>query len=99
MNYVATITLLAGLAGPLSQPVRAGYFQAYKPPIEARAGDAATGTVVRQDPRTLILNTTPCYGDRDKQIILFHSPFRTKPAPAISCPDGTTLQQVTANQD
>lgn len=98
MNCVATMAILASLLGPLSHPVRGGYFQAYKPPIEAKAGDVATGTVVRQDPQTLILNTTPCNGDREKQIVIFHSPLGTKNADPISCPGGKTFQQITANQ-
>ena len=98
MNYLATMAILASLVGPLSFPVRGAYFQAYKPPIEAQAGDVATGTVVRQDTQTLILNTTPCNGDREKQIVIFRAPFGTRPAEPISCPGGRTFQQVTANK-
>jgi hypothetical protein len=98
MNYVATMVILASLVGPWSFPVRGGYFQAYKPPIEAKAGDVATGTVVHQDTQSLILNTTPCNGDREKQIVIFRAPFETKNAEPISCPNGTTFQQVTANK-
>jgi hypothetical protein len=98
MNYVATMAILASLMGPLSFPVRGWYFQAYMPPIEAKAGDVATGTVVRQDTQTLILNTTPCSGDREKQIVIFHSPFETKNAAPISCPGGKTFEQITVNQ-
>jgi hypothetical protein len=98
MNYVATMAILASLVGAPSFPVRGGYFQAYKPPIEARAGDVATGTVVRQDTQTLILNTTPCNGDGERQIVIFHSPFVTNNAGPVSCPGGKTLQQVTASQ-
>jgi hypothetical protein len=98
MNYVATIVILASLVGPFSFPIGGGYFQAYKPPIEAKTGDVATGTVVRQDTQTLILNTTPCNGDREKQIVIFHSPFGTKNAEPISCSGGKTFQQITANQ-
>jgi hypothetical protein len=98
MNYVASKVILAFLVGLLSCSARVGHSQAYRPPIEARVGDVATGTVVRQDTQTLILNTTPCNGDREKQIVIFHSPFETKPAEGISCPGGHTFQQITANQ-
>jgi hypothetical protein len=99
MNYVATLAILTSLVGPLYSPMRGGYFQAYKPPIEAKAGDVATGTVVRQDGQTLILNATPCDGDRGKQIVIFHAPFGTKNVEPISCPGGKTFQQVSANQE
>ncbi len=96
MNYMATIAIMASLIG--SSPVRGAYFQLYKPPIEARPGDIATGTVLRQDTRTLILDTTPCVA-REKQIVIFHSPFGTRNAEPISCPGGKTFQQITANQE
>lgn len=98
MNYVASKVIWASLVGLLSFPTQLGYSQAYKPPIEARAGDVATGIVVRQDAQTLILNTTPCNGDREKQIVIFHSPFEAKEAGPVSCPSGQTFQQVTASQ-
>jgi hypothetical protein len=97
MNYVATIAILASLVGPSSFPVRRAHFQAYKPPIQAKPGDVATGTVVRQDTQSLILNATPC-SDREKQIVIFRSPFGTKSADPILCPGGKTYQQITANQ-
>ena len=97
MNYLARLVILTSIMGLLSIRVRGGYFQAYKPPIEAKAGYVATGTVVRQDSQKLILNTTPCR-DRDKQIVIFHSPFGAKNAKPISCPAGKTFQQVTAKQ-
>jgi len=95
MNYMATMVILASLVGPM---VRGAYFQAYKPPIEAKGGDVATGTVIRQDTQTLILNTTPCNDDREKQIVILRAPFATKTAEPISCPGGKTFQQVTANK-
>ncbi len=96
MNYMATMAILASLTAPL---VRGEYFQAYKPPIEAKAGYVATGTVMRQDTQTLILNTTPCSGDQAKQIVIFHSPFGTNNSESITCPGGKTFQQVTVNQE
>jgi hypothetical protein len=98
MSYVTFILLLASLTGHLPFAIGGGYFQAYKPPIEAKTGDVATGTVVRQDAQTLILNTTPCNGDREKQVVIFHSPFGTKSAEPILCPGGKTLQQIVATQ-
>ena len=98
MNYVAIATL-AFFVGSLSLPVPGTYLQAYKPPIEAKAGDVATGTVVRQDGQVLILNTTPCNSDQGKQIVIFRSPFSTKNAEQIACPDGKKVQQITANQE
>jgi hypothetical protein len=94
MNYLVIVAVLA-LLGPLPST---GHFQAYRPPIETKAGDVATGAVVRQDTNTLILNTTPCSGDREKQIVIFHSPFGTQSASPASCPGGTTIQQVTVSQ-
>ena len=98
MNYVTSIVILASLMGHLPFTIGRGYFQAYKPPIEAKTGDVATGTVVRQDAQTLILNTTPCNGDREKQVVIFHSPFGTKNAEPILCPGGKTFQQIAATQ-
>jgi hypothetical protein len=98
MNCASTVAVLGNLAALLSFPVDAAYSQAYKPPIEAKVSDVATGTVVRQDPKTLILNTTPCNGDREKQIVIFHYPFETKQAAPVTCPGGETFQQITASQ-
>ncbi len=98
MNCMVTITLLASLLGSLAAPPRGAYFQAYRPPIEARTGDVATGTVVRQEPQTLVLNTNPCSGERDKQIVIFHAPFTSKNAEPASCPNGQSFSQITASQ-
>jgi hypothetical protein len=98
MNCASTVVVLGYLAAMLSFPADAANLQAYKPPIEAKVNDVATGTVARQDAKTLILNTTPCSGDREKQIVIFHYPFETKPAAPATCPGGKTFQQVTANQ-
>jgi hypothetical protein len=97
MNCLETIPILACLVGFFSFPVQGAYFQAYKPPIEARFGYVATGTLVQQNAQTLVIDTTPC-GDREKQIVIFRSPFGTKDADPISCPGGKTFQQITANQ-
>ena len=98
MNCMVTMTLLASLLASLAAPLRGAYFQAYRPPIEARAGDIATGTVVRQEPQTLILNTNPCSAERDKQVVIFHAPFTTRNAEAASCKNGQTFSQITASQ-
>jgi hypothetical protein len=97
MNRLETIPILAYLVVPFSFPVQGVYFQAYKPPIEARPGYVATGTVVQQNAQTLVLDTTPC-DDRGKQIVIFRSPFGTKDADLISSPGGKTFQRITANQ-
>jgi hypothetical protein len=97
MNYGATIAILESLVGSLCFSVLGAYCQAHKPPIEAKPGYVATGTVMQQDTRTLILNTTPC-DDQEKQIVIFRSPFGTKNADPILCPSGKTFQQITANQ-
>jgi|SRR5215469_6315742 len=97
MNYVTQIAILASLVGSFSFPIRGMYFQAYKPPIEAKTGYVATGTVVHEDTQTLILNTTPC-DDREKQLVIFRTPFGKKNADPILCPSGKTLQQTTANK-
>ena len=95
----ASVFLIIGSLAAL-QPIALdlAYSQAYKPPIEAKVGEVATGSVVKQDTRTLILNTTPCGGDRQKQIVIFHSPFETRPAVTARCSDGKTYDQVTATQ-
>jgi hypothetical protein len=97
MNCLATIPILASLLGSLSFPVPRAYFQAYKPPLEAKPGYVATGAVVQQNAQTLVLDTTPCE-HAEKQIVIFHSPFGTKDAEPISCPDGKTFRRTTANQ-
>ena len=97
MNRLETIPILACLVGSFSFAVWGAYFQAYKPPIEARPGYVATGTVVQQNAQTLVLDTTPC-DEREKQIVIFRSPFGTKDADPISCPGGKTSQRITANQ-
>jgi hypothetical protein len=96
MNCLRAIPILASLLGSLVFP--GAHFQAYKPPIEARPGYVATGMVVQQNAQTLVLDTTPCERSA-KQIVIFHSPFGTKVAEPISCPDGKTFQRTTANQE
>ena|SRR5438552_1487146 len=97
MNNGRMIAILVSLTGSLSFSILGAYSQAYRPPIEAKPGYVATGTVVQQDTRTLVLNTTPC-DDQEKQIVIFRSPFGTKNADPILCPGGKTFQQITANQ-
>ena len=97
MNCLAKIAILVSLAASFSSPVRGVYFQAYKPPIEAKLGYVATGAVIKRDAQTLILDTTPC-DEREKQIVVFHSPFGTKDAQPILCPGGKTFQQITVNK-
>jgi hypothetical protein len=97
MNNEARIAILVSVVGSLSFSISGAYSQAYKPPIEAKPGYVATGTVVQQDTRTLVLNTTPC-NDQEKQIVIFRSPFGTQNADPISCPGGKTFQQIRANQ-
>ncbi|SRR6266496_1274959 len=96
MHRATAILILGSLIVLLSLSVNAAYLQAYKPPIQAKPGDVATGAVVRQGTRTLILNTTPC--DREQQIVIFRSPYETKPAAPKTCANGTTLQQITVSQ-
>jgi hypothetical protein len=98
MSCAFTVVLLFYLAVMSSFPADAVNFQAYKPPVEAKVNDVATGTVVRQDAKTLILNTSPCSGDQRKQIVIFHYPFETKQAAPATCPGGKSFQQITANQ-
>jgi len=97
MKQGTASAFLSSVVGALCFAVLGAYGQAYRPPIEAKPGYAATGAVVQQDVRTLILNTTPC-DDQEKQIVIFRTPFGTKSANPIVCPSGKTLQQVTANQ-
>jgi len=97
MSYLASVVMLAVLS-PIPWPFRTVYFQAYKPPVEARAGYVATGTLIRQDAKNLILNTEPCSSDREKQVVIFHAPFSTKPAPDAACSNGSKFPQVTVTQ-
>ncbi len=59
--------------------------QAPKPPVEARAGDIATGTVESENGGKLYLNTTPCKPAQEADIVVFHQPYIRTPAGEIIC--------------
>lgn len=59
--------------------------QAPKPPVEARPGDIATGTVESENGGRLYLNTTPCKPAQEADIVVFHQPYTKTPAGEIVC--------------
>ncbi len=97
MSYLASLVMLAFLL-LIPQTLRGVYFQAYKPPVEAKAGYVATGILIRQDAKNLLLNTEPCSNEREKQVVIFHAPFSTKAAADASCPGGSRFPQITVTQ-
>jgi hypothetical protein len=59
--------------------------QAPKPPVEARAGDIASGVVESEKADKLYLNTTPCKPAQEADTVVFHKPYTKTPAGEIVC--------------
>jgi hypothetical protein len=62
-----------------------GLTQAPKPPVEARAGDIASGVVESEKADKLYLNTTPCEPAQEADTVVFHKPYTKTAAGEIVC--------------
>jgi hypothetical protein len=65
--------------------VTVSFSQTPRPPVEAKRGDIATGTIERENGGTLYLNTTPCSPPQEADIVIFHQPYAKTSAGEIVC--------------
>jgi hypothetical protein len=75
----------------------ASFTQAPKPPVEARAGDIASGVVESEKPDKLYLNTTPCKPAQEADTVVFHKPYTKTAAGEIVC-NGHHFDKVSVRQ-
>jgi hypothetical protein len=74
-----------------------GFSQAPKPPVEARAGDIASGVVESEKPDKLYLNTTPCKPAQEADTVVFRKPYTKTAAGEIVC-NGHHFDKVSVRQ-
>jgi hypothetical protein len=59
---------------------------------QAKAGDAASGVVIRKTSDSLVLDITPC--TIEKKIVTFVNPYKDSSVSDIRCPDNKAYERV-----
>jgi hypothetical protein len=65
--------------------VTVGFSQVPRSPVEAKAGDIASGVVESEKEGKLYLNTTPCKSAQEADTVVFHKPYTKTAAGEIVC--------------
>lgn len=61
---------------------------------KTKAGDVATGAIIDEENKELLIDTAPCKGKTQT----FHDPYKKKPLGTVTC-NGKTLERAEVRQE
>jgi hypothetical protein len=76
---ISILAMMLVLASSASQS------QVPTPPVEAKPGTVATGSIQSERDGKLYLNTTPCKSAAEARIVIFHEHYQKTAAGTVDC--------------